>query len=97
MKTVSYELESFHKTYEMTTNTKNYKVPVEGFQKCRFCGEENPQEFNDKAHVIAEFTGNKDLIYFSECDNCNNTFSKYERDLSIFAGLYNTMSSLLYS
>ena len=41
---------------------------------------------------IPEFTGNKNLIYYSECDSCNNKFSKYERDLFLFGGIKNIIS-----
>lgn len=89
MRTVNYELEVFPKLYEMVVNTSTYQPDKSEFQICRFCNEKDPSKFKSKAHIIPEFTGNKKLIHYCECDTCNNKFSKYERDLFNFGGIKN--------
>lgn len=94
MKTVSYELNVFSKKYEMVVNTKTYSPDESEFQICRFCGETNPEKFKSVAHLIPEFTGNKELKYYAECDSCNNKFSKYERNLSLYGGIKNIIAGI---
>lgn len=51
---------------------------------CRFCRGQNGKvnktgnlvSFRNKAHVIPESLGNKKLVSFDECDNCNNKFGR---------------------
>ena len=44
---------------------------------CRFCGRSHPDvSFKNVSHAIPEFIGNKRFILKSECDTCNNFFSK---------------------
>lgn len=71
MSTVSYEINVFHEKYEMILNTNTYSPSQSEYKICRFCDETDPEKFKSKSHVIPEFTGNKNLIYFSECDSCN--------------------------
>lgn len=50
-------------------------------RKCRYCGESEPNvEFKIEAHAIPEFTGNKSLIAYDECDTCNELFSRIIED-----------------
>lgn len=59
---------------------------------CRFCGKMEPEaSFKKVAHAIPQFTGNNRLFSYYECDNCNETFSKYE---SQFAGMMTLAHSL---
>ena len=94
MKNVSYELDVFPELYEMIVNTGNYVPDKFEINICRFCNETNPEKFKNKAHVIPEFTGKKELIHENECDSYNNIFSKYERDLSLFGGIKNIIAGI---
>lgn len=40
------------------------------------------KKFKSRAHLIPEFTGNKEVFYYNECDDCNNKFGLYETHLS---------------
>lgn len=90
----------FYKIYEMENNSfgKSEKKIFLGDKSnrfCRFCGEgKEKTSFKFKAHVLPEFTGNKKLFSYFECDNCNSIFSSYEDALSRYCGLLNTMALL---
>jgi hypothetical protein len=62
---------------------------------CRFCGRTNEKTtFESKAHAISEALGNKTIVLFEECDECNKRFSEtIENDiiqyLSIFRTIFN--------
>ena len=44
---------------------------------CRFCGKkENEVSFSEIAHAIPEAIGNKELILYEECNECNHFFSE---------------------
>lgn len=94
MKTVNYELEVFPKLYQMAVNTSTYRPDESEHHICRFCGEKDTSKFKSKAHIIPEFTGNKELIHYCECDICNNKFSRYERDLFNFGGVKNIIAGI---
>lgn len=48
---------------------------------CRFCKQSPPTtNFNNRAHAIPEALGNKTMISFDECDNCNSKFGKDSKD-----------------
>ncbi len=62
---------------------------------CRFCNRDSSSTtFKMNAHVLPEFMGNKSLLSYYECDQCNSHFSKYETALSNFGGIMNTLSLL---
>ncbi|MBK6484055.1 MAG: hypothetical protein IPG01_13220 [Chitinophagaceae bacterium] len=62
------------------------------FRTCRFCKKKMPQvTFNNDAHIIPQFLGNKYLISDFECDSCNALFSKYESDFARFLGIHRAM------
>lgn len=45
---------------------------------CRFCGRDESQvTFDDKPHVFPICTGNKYLLSYYECDQCNHFFGDY--------------------
>jgi hypothetical protein len=49
---------------------------------CRFCQDNTPTAFTQKAHAIPELLGNKILFSKYECDNCNSYFGNtFEREL----------------
>lgn len=49
-------------------------------RECRFCGEKNPSKFRLEAHAFPELIGNGELISNSECDICNERFSRTIED-----------------
>ncbi|AMC10273.1 hypothetical protein Lupro_02940 [Lutibacter profundi] len=89
-----YEVDTFDKVYNLISNSLDIQLDKYDFQLCRFCGENNPDKFKSVAHIIPELTGNKELKYFNECDNCNNKFSKYENDLQLFGGIKNILAGI---
>lgn len=50
---------------------------------CRFCGKSIPDvSFQHKSHAISEALGNKGLVCYEECDDCNSRFNNtIEQDL----------------
>ncbi|MCG2611825.1 hypothetical protein LZZ90_09945 [Flavobacterium sp. SM15] len=88
---ISYIVEQaeFYETYEIQTSILNYTTPEKEFRVCRYCNSPN-STFKSRAHLIPEFTGNKDSFCFNECDACNNKFGIYETHLSAFSGIKNT-------
>ena len=94
MRTVKYEVDNFPKLYRMIVNLGNLEIDENEFHVCRFCDETDPSLFKSKAHIVPEFTGNKKLVHKNECDNCNNIFSKYERDLMLFGGIKNIIAGI---
>lgn len=85
----NYNFEIFGQ-HRVNIGTKNKRE-----RNCRFCRKSMPETtFNSKAHAISEALGNKSIVLFEECDNCNSKFSKsIESDivtyLSIFRTVYN--------
>lgn len=48
--------------------------------------------YSQKAHAISEALGNKTVILFDECDNCNEKFSKsLEPQIVEYLSLFRTM------
>tara|TARA_R110001599_G_scaffold84914_1_gene228310 strand:+ start:263 stop:1144 length:882 start_codon:yes stop_codon:yes gene_type:complete len=90
---VSYELGTFEKIYETINHSEDFRLSDSEKNICRFCGETDINKFKSKAHVVPEFTGAR-ILYKCECDSCNNLFSKYERDLSLFGGIKNIISGV---
>ena len=64
---------------------------------CRFCGKSSPDvTFKSVAHAIPEFTNNKYLIAYYECDKCNHKFSRLlENSMANFMNLYHTLSQVI--
>ena len=90
----------FHIMYDMVNNlsTRNEEKIYLGNKndkKCRFCQKDNSEtKFNNKAHIIPEFMGNKAYFSYFECDSCNEYFSRYETALSSYGGILNTFSKV---
>lgn len=82
--------ESFYDVYELHNSSINYIFPKEEFRICRYCTNTSTTKFKSKAHLLPEFTGNKDLFCYNECDDCNKKFGLYETNLSAFSGIKNT-------
>jgi hypothetical protein len=70
---------------------------AEGKQRlCRFCHRAVPEvTFNNDAHAIPEFLGNKSLISMNECDSCNALLAdRYEDHLAKWFGPLRTVSQI---
>lgn len=62
---------------------------------CRFCGKNASKvSFKKDAHFYPEFLGNRYLLSFFECDDCNLKFGRYEDQFSKFLGIARTMLSV---
>lgn len=63
---------------------------------CRYCGKTKPEvSFTLEAHAIPEFTGNKSLIAYDECDICNERFSRVIEDhFGKYLGALRTLSQI---
>jgi hypothetical protein len=65
-------------------------------RKCRFCGESKPVvKFKKTAHAIPEFTGNKRLFSYYECDTCNGKVSSLmESHMANYMNIWHTFSQV---
>lgn len=65
-------------------------------RQCRFCKKESPEvSFRNVAHAIPEFTGNKTLFSYYECDACNAKFSTLlESHMANYMNLWHTFSQV---
>lgn len=90
--TIGYQLdpEEFYKVYEIHNSSVKYTAPKDEYHICRYCGTTDVKKFKSRAHLIPEFTGNKDVFCHNECDDCNTKFGMYETHLSAFSGIHNT-------
>jgi hypothetical protein len=90
--TIGYQIdrEEFYKIYEICSSSIDYKTPDDEYRKCRYCNTVDSKKFKSKAHLIPEFTGNKEVFCYNECDDCNNKFGLYETHLSAFSGIKNS-------
>lgn len=52
--------------------------PDKSKRVCRFCGAVGAEHFGDKAHAIQDSLGNKLLVCYEECDDCNHTLNCIE-------------------
>jgi hypothetical protein len=59
---------------------------------CRFCGLNGTEtSFSKDAHLLSTLLGNRYLLSDSECNACNEKFSRYEDDLAKFLGISRTV------
>ena len=85
----------FMKKYSLIADSSSFHSVSKETQKCKFCKLEEPKtSFNNVTHVLPELLGSNNVIYQSECDNCNNIFSKYESHLAVFLRPYLTLNSI---
>lgn len=65
-------------------------------RKCRFCNKiDGEVTFKNIAHAIPEFTGNKKLIAYYECDICNSKFSRLlESHMANYMNFWHTFSQV---
>ena len=63
---------------------------------CRFCHRTTPEvTFDNAAHAVPEFLGNKSLISMNECDACNTLLAdRYEDHLAKWFGPLRTVSQI---
>jgi len=82
-------------TYHLNEEGKIYLGKKDN-KKCRFCGRtEAETTFSNVAHAIPEFTGNKKLISYYECDECNGNFSRLlESHMANYMNLWHTFSQV---
>lgn len=63
---------------------------------CRFCSKtSNETNFKKDAHVIPQLLGNRKILSYFECDNCNDLFSKYEDSLASYIGPFRTIVGII--
>lgn len=82
-----YSLDTQEKVY---LGDKNNRV-------CRFCGrsETNGANFKQTAHALPESIGNKTLISYYECDECNKEFgNKIENEYANYMNINHTVSGI---
>ena len=79
----NYNILSYKLKTENIENKDKKFIGDKNRRKCRFCGKEKVETtFKKVAHAIPELVGNKVLISFEECDECNKIFSKLESELA---------------
>ncbi len=62
---------------------------------CRFCNRDcSRTTFKNDSHLVSRFIGNTDLFSDFECDECNNKFGQFEKDLSYFIGISRSITGL---
>ena len=67
-------------TYKYVQNSTQ-RLPLDSIEyRCRFCGKvKTKQDFQHKAHAVAECIGNKSLITKYECDECTIVLREMRR------------------
>lgn len=91
-----YEIDSYYDLIEfkeIEENTHKEYLGNKDIRKCRFCGRDNSQvTFNKIAHAVPELLGNKTLLSYYECDECNQKFAdKLENELSSYLSFYRSL------
>lgn len=67
--------------HEILSSPQKIFIGSKDNRKCRFCGKDSSQTtFKKIAHAFPEFLGNKTLIAYDECDECNEYFSETVED-----------------
>ncbi len=92
------KLEDFFEKYSRVNliNCSDYSKksylgsPADG---CRFCGNDRLSgKFRNDSHLFPELLGNRYLLSYFECDDCNEVFKKYDDSLGKYLGFYRTLS-----
>lgn len=86
---INYEIENIQNAYDEYVTMAEYKTVDSEHFICKYCDQKDLTKFKSKAHLIPEFTGNKDWFCYDECDDCNNKFSAYEYNLKNFGAFKN--------
>lgn len=87
---IIYDVQNITDVYEDYVYMSKYKTLKSEYKKCKYCGTTNENKFKSRAHLVPEFTGNKECFCFNECDDCNNVFSAYEYSLKNFGAFKNS-------
>ena len=87
---INYEVHSISDVYEEYVFMSDYRTSKSEIGICKYCGTKDKNKFKSKAHIIPEFTGNKEWFCLNECDDCNNIFSNYEYSLKNFGAFKNS-------
>lgn len=77
-------------------DSKKFFIGKKSPKFCRYCNRNNEEtRFRNRSHAIPEFLGNKTLIAYDECDQCNKHFgSKVEEHLAKYLGAYRTVARI---
>jgi len=86
------DLLNFWEKYELVSSTKSYIPSKIKSKTCRYCDRTDKETtFTQDTHLLPELIGENDILTFDECDICNNLFSDYESNFSIFIRPYITL------
>ncbi|WP_018612531.1 HNH endonuclease [Segetibacter koreensis] len=93
------KVDGFTKNFELVAVQHSaltiQKLIPKAERRCRFCKKTYGQtKFKKEAHIIPEMLGNKNLLSYSECDNCNYQFGQFENELAHFLGIFRTISGV---
>jgi hypothetical protein len=91
--------QAFFETYDFESiigdTVEKYYLGNKEPRICRFCKKtEKEVTFKTDAHVIPQFMGNKKLLSYFECDECNFLFSKYETSCADYFGISRTFAQI---
>jgi len=85
---------NFYDIFELVADNNS----VEKFSKsitnktCRLCGQTSSEVlFDNEPHFIPQLLGRNNFSSNFECDKCNDTFARFETDLSIFILPFTTL------
>ena len=92
-------LDSLDSDSIIVKKTQSKRIPIgnKAHRLCRFCGryKNDGATFRSTAHAIPESTGNKWLISYHECDDCNSFFDKsIENDFGKRNELFHTFQGV---
>lgn len=74
---------------------KKFFLGTKDPRACRFCTRTDSEvTFKSDAHVMPQFMGNKNLLSYFECDECNSLFSSYEDSFAKFFGISRTFAQI---
>jgi hypothetical protein len=83
-----YEYETIGVCYEQERSD----LKLSEHRTCRFCGKYFPEvKFNNIAHIIPEFLGNKYFVSDFECDTCNMKLGRLDTQLANFIGMFRSI------
>jgi hypothetical protein len=90
------ELFEKYEFHHLGTKRKNIGEPDKNKRVCRFCNNASvPLSFDNKAHAVSEALGNKTLVLYEECDQCNQRFSHdIEQDLIEYYALFRSFFAI---
>lgn len=79
----NYDIKYYEVETKNLSNSDKKFVGNKDNRFCRFCKRgTSDTSFRKVAHAIPELIGNKNLISYEECDECNKLFSHFENELA---------------